>query len=429
MCVVFTGSLPAQRHFDDGHFRDLFDGESLAGWVTEGGRYDGHAVWSVEDGAITGREGDDHAGGLIYTSGTYANCIFSCEVRLQNPFDSGIFLRMVPPGGGKGAQVTLDYRPGGEIGGIYADGYLHHNESAADAFANGEWNSVEVRCTGRDMHIEAWLNGVLITDYQQPAGAAGYAPRGRIGLQVHGGRDDPAGSRVQFRRIKLLELPEFDRHVFAVDTHGRLTPTEAGVAQGWRALLAEDGLDGWQAAGGDSGFAVEGGVLAMLSEGAGRFVRTQEAFRDFELRLDFKTARGANSGVFLRGDPARGDPAYSGCEVQILDDFHWQEDSHSELAPWQFTGSLYAAVPPSVQALAPLGRWNTFDIRYVGAQLRVSLNGQQLYDVDTFELQPFKGEPFAQRAAEGFIGLQRHAPSRVDGPAYAWFRNVFVRPL
>jgi hypothetical protein len=30
---------------------------------------------------------------------------------------------------------------------------------------------------------------------------------------------------------------------------------------------------------------------------------------------------------------------------------------------------------------------------------------------------------------KGFIGLQRHAPEQVKGEAYAWFRNVYVRPL
>ena len=29
--------------------------------------------------------------------------------------------------GGKGSQVTLDYRPNGEIAGVYADGWLLHN--------------------------------------------------------------------------------------------------------------------------------------------------------------------------------------------------------------------------------------------------------------------------------------------------------------
>ena len=51
-----------------------------------------------------------------------------------------------------------------------------------------------------------------------------------------------------------------------------------------------------------------------------------------------------------------------------------------------------------------------------------------LYDVDTTEVEA--KPPFAQRAPTGFIGLQRHAPGgEVEGEAYAWFRNLFVREL
>ena len=43
------------------------DGATLNGWTTHGGRYDGNARWTVEDGAIVGRQGPNRAGGLLYT--------------------------------------------------------------------------------------------------------------------------------------------------------------------------------------------------------------------------------------------------------------------------------------------------------------------------------------------------------------------------
>ena len=55
----------------------LFDGTTLEGWTTTGGRYDGKADWSVEDGAITGREGPGGEGGLIYTEAEYADTVFT----------------------------------------------------------------------------------------------------------------------------------------------------------------------------------------------------------------------------------------------------------------------------------------------------------------------------------------------------------------
>jgi hypothetical protein len=230
-----------------------------------------------------------------------------------------------------------------------------------------------------------------------------------------------------FRRPRVRELDRAD--YFTEDERGLVRLTDAGRAAGWRALFDGESLTGWEAGGDGEGYRVDDGVLAFLGEGGSPELRTKSDFSDFHLRLDFKVLRGANSGLFLRGARDGSNPAYSGCEVQILDDFHWEEDSGDTLAPWQFSGSLYGAVPPAKRdALRPLGEWNTYEVLYRGPRLTVALNGHVLYDVDThaLEVEP----PFAARARSGFIGLQRHAPSRtLEGDAYAWFRNVFVREL
>ena len=78
--------------------------------------------------------------------------------------------------------------------------------------------------------------------------------------------------------------------------------------------------------------------------------------------------------------------------------------------------------------MRPLGEWNTYQVTYKGSRLVTVLNGKVLYDVDTLELK--QGKSFAERAATGFIGLQRHGPSgKLDGDVYAWFRNLYIREL
>ncbi len=417
------------RHFDDSDFRSLFDGSSLDGWVTSGGRYDGKASWAVEDGAITGREGPKGEGGLIYTEEEYDQFIFTVDVKITWPFDSGIFLRMAPRPRGKGSQVTIDYREGGEVGGIYSDGFMQHNPEAAAKLRGGAWNHFEVRCTGDDMHVEAWMNGEPISDFAYPRGGEGYELRGRIGLQVHGAVNAEPDAAVQFKNMRIRELPPHDPELFRADPRGLLQPTEAGLEAGWEALFNGRDLEGWEAMGGGEGFRAEDGVLALLVEGSSHNLRTTRDFEDFELRLDFKTGFMANSGLFLRGNRAGGNPAYSGCEIQILDDFNWERVTDSKLKPWQFSGSLYGAVRPGVaNALKPLGRWNTYELRYQGSELTVELNGRELYSVDTHELEIAR-PPFAERAPRGFIGLQRHASPQASGEAYTWFRNILLREL
>jgi len=408
----------------------LFDGASLSGWTTTGGRYDGPARWTVEDGCLVGRTTDKGEGGLIYTARAYHSFDLELEVKMDWPFDSGVFLRMLPPSSGqKGLQVTLDHRPGGEIGAVYADGFLARNEAGEKHYRRDEWNHVRVRSVGRACRVEAWVNGQRVTDYRLPPDSEGFAESGRLGLQVHGG--EPSRSTVRFRHIRIRELPVFDPDEFEVDARGVL---RARAQSKWEDLLpAGRGLAAFEAHGGDgSGFRVDDdGVLAALVHGEAGDLRSKADFRDFELRLDFKLARLANSGVFLRATRDDRDPAYTGCEVQILDDHDWEAATGTKLKAWQKTGSLYGSVAPAVpNALAPTGAWNTLEVRYVGSRIRTRLNGFTLYDVDTKELRPEQGEPFTERAPEGFLGLQRHSPGgTVEGDAYVWFRNLFVRRL
>jgi len=407
--------------------RILFDGTSLNGWVTAGGRYDGDAAWSVEDGVIVGRTKNGR-GGLLYTDRPYTEFVLELEARTDWPFDSGIFLRMAPHG--KGAQVTLDTRDDGEVGAIYADGFLRHNEHGARLWKKDDWNKLEVRCTGERMRIAVQLNGEALVDYEVPPELEGFAPTGLIGLQVHGDRTDPPGNAARFRNIRIRELSDTSPEMIRRDPEGRARVTPWGTANGWTSAFDGRTTAGWEEADGAGGWAAKDGVLAALVAGESGILRTQKDYEDFELRLDFKIAEMANSGLFLRGDRRGGDPAWTGMEVQILDDFNWEERTKSKLAPWQFTGSLYGSVAPAARVLRPIGEWNEYAIRVQGTRISTSLNGTVLYDVDTQDVTVPEGKkPFAERAARGFIGLQRHAPPGVQGDAFAWFRNILIREL
>jgi hypothetical protein len=411
----------------------LFDGKSLEGWTTHGGRYDGDAVWTVENGVLTGREGPRGAGGLIYTEKTYRDFELEADVRITYPFDSGFFLRMTPPEKNLlGAQVTLDWRPDGEIGGIYCDGYFFHNPAGAERFKKEDWNHFVVRCVGDPMHLVVWMNGELLTDFRIPEQSGVFAKSGLIGLQVHGSPGAPEGSCVRFKNIRLRELGDDQGTYFVTDEHGATKLTEQGTKAGWRALFDGKSLAGWKAEGDGSGYRVRDGVLEFLVAGESPHLATVDDFQDFQLRMDFAITRRANSGLFLRAARDGSNPAFSGCEVQILDDSHWEEDTQSKLEPYQFTGGLYGSVPPAKRdAVKPLGEWNTYDITYHGSRIVAYLNGVLLYDVDTLEVHvPENEKPFVERAKKGFIGLQRHGPAgAVEGDAYARFRNIFVREL
>ena len=153
-----AGTRPAGSTAEEG-FTSLFDGRSLDGWrrhetVPES---DVGGKWEVVDGALTGDQDPPGRGGFLITSGTYDDYVLRLEAKLDYPVDSGIFLRMGDDG--KSHQVTLDFRPGGDIGAIYlpwTQGSVEKNPEGVQAFDADGWNDLEVRVEGEPPLVLDW---------------------------------------------------------------------------------------------------------------------------------------------------------------------------------------------------------------------------------------------------------------------------------
>jgi hypothetical protein len=190
--------------------------------------------------------------------------------------------------------------------------------------------------------------------------------------------------------------------------------------EGFTALFDGKTLTGWKTNEGGKleawGVDKDTGVI-FLKGGGGGWLMTEKEYGDFELRLEFKVPKRGNSGVALRS-PLKGDPAYVGMEIQILDDA-----GHTGLQKWQQTGSIYGVVPPSKLATKPVGEWNKYRITCKGRQVTVELNGEKVVDanLDDYKEKHAKAHPGILRE-KGHIGLQEHG-GRVE------FRNLFVKEL
>ncbi len=106
---------------------------------------------------------------------------------------------------------------------------------------------------------------------------------------------------------------------------------------------------------------VKDGIL-MNSDGAG-LLTSKEKFWNFALHLEYRAKQGQNGGIGLR----------SRYEVQILGD-------HGEPVSEHSNGALYSRIAPAVNATLPPDQWQTYDIRLVGRDLTVDLNGQTALD-------------------------------------------------
>jgi len=157
---------------------------------------------------------------------------------------------------------------------------------------------------------------------------------------------------------------------------------------------------------------------ALTWEKGGSWLATDDTYYDFVLRLEYRTGRGSNSGVFLRA-AAHGNPAFSGMELQILSDRGKPPGKNS-------TGSLYGAVAPARSMARPDGEWNKVEITLVERRLTAVWNGAQVLDVDLDDPQYAGAQqrPLAERAAWGHIGLQAYSTGTP-----VQFRNLRIKVL
>ena len=187
-------------------------------WRADGGEAFPEAGWEMEDGALalTMQGG----GGDLVTRESYDDFELALEWKIAPCGNSGIFYR----GGEAGAAIwetapemqVLDDAchpdaefPSHTAGAVY-DLYVPTADVVRPA---GEWN--EVRIVADGPHVEHWLNGVKVAEYEQGSeewnarvaaskfdAMPGFGTHrsGPIGLQDH-------GDLVWYRAIRIRRLP------------------------------------------------------------------------------------------------------------------------------------------------------------------------------------------------------------------------------
>jgi hypothetical protein len=185
--------------------------------------------------------------------------------------------------------------------------------------------------------------------------------------------------------------------------------------KGFVKLFNGKNLDGW--VGATKGYKAEKGKLVYTKGG---YLRTKKEYADFILRLDYKLEPGGNNGVGIRA--AVGNPAYSGMEIQILDD---RAKRYAKLKPYQYNGSVYGVFACKRGKDNPPGKWNSMEIRAEGIKIRVTLNGTVITKGDLSKVKPglLHGHPMkGLKNTQGHITFCGHG-SRVE------FRNIRIKEL
>ncbi|MGI5187824.1 family 16 glycoside hydrolase [Promicromonospora sp. CA-289599] len=184
--------------------------------------------------------------------------------------------------------------------------------------------------------------------------------------------------------------------------------------RGYQALF--DGtlasLDEWRLAGAGS-FGRQADCSIRSTGGMGLLWHTGQELGEYSLKLDWKLVKDDNGGIFV-GFPNPGNDPW----VAVDQGYEIQVDASDE--PDRTTGSIYTfqgADPDAVeQALKPVGSWNSYEIRVVGQNIKVLLNGVLVNDFDSTDP--------ARDLAQGYVGLQNHG-----GGETIYYRDVRVKNL
>ncbi|MDO5552415.1 MAG: DUF1080 domain-containing protein [Planctomycetia bacterium] len=154
---------------------------------------------------------------------------------------------------------------------------------------------------------------------------------------------------------------------------------------------------------------VENGEL--VNNGNGPYATTAKSYKDFELRLEYKTVAQADSGIYLRMTP----------QVQIWD--YTEEGGKWNIHADKGSGGLFnnqknVSIPLEF-ADKPFGQWNSFRITLVGDVVNVWLNDKHVVKDTVMENYWDREKPLIE---EGPIQLQTH------GGEIRW-RNIYIKEL
>ncbi len=216
--------------------------------------------------------------------------------------------------------------------------------------------------------------------------------------------------------------------------------TKKEKKQGWELLFNGENFDGWRQVNGtgmpdnwtieDNAMKVFTGEGKKPGQGAnGDIIYEDKKFKNFELSVDWKASKMANSGIFYNVREVPGKPIYYAApEIQVLDN----KDATDNKIDSHLAGSLYDLIAADPKTVNPAGEWNTIVVRVKDGKVTHIQNGKEVlsYTLWTPEWDEmvknskFKNFPGWQEgiAKEGYIGLQDHGYP-------VWFRNIKIREL
>lgn len=432
-------------------WQSLFDGKTLKGWK----QITGSAPFKVENGLIVGATINNSPNSFLVCDQKFkGDFVLEMETMLTDKnTNSGVqfksnFDTKANKGNGKvyGYQYELDPSSRKWSGGIYDEGrreWLYpgsYNQNERQLFTLNVFHKIRIECIGNS--VKTWLDNVPVSYLIDSL----TVNEGLLALQVHSiGKSEQSGSKIYWKNIRIqtknIKPLPFPKGIYVVN----LVPNTLSTYEkesGWKLLFDGKTTASWHGAHKnsfpDKGWEVKEGVLKVLpSTGAestnGGDIVSNDQYKAFDLSVDFKLTKGANSGikyfVTLKEDNIG---SAIGLEYQLLDDTLHADaklgrDGNRTLA------SLYDMIKSekSARYFKQPGHWNNARIIvYPNNHVEHYLNGLKVVEYDRgsqafrdlVAMSKYKVWPNFGEAPEGHILIQDHG-NEVS------FRSIKIKEL
>jgi hypothetical protein len=133
-----------------------------------------------------------------------------------------------------------------------------------------------------------------------------------------------------------------------------------------RPLFNGKDLTGWKG----EGYVIEDGAITATPQA--KNLVTEDTFANYILEFDFLLTPAANNGLGIHY-PGTGDAAYTGMELQILDD---GDPKYKDIKDAQTHGSIYLLSPAKRGFLKKPGEWNHEKVTVNESGVTIELNGE-----------------------------------------------------
>ncbi|MFA7172622.1 MAG: DUF1080 domain-containing protein [Kiritimatiellia bacterium] len=402
MAGIITGSYLYAQTADDG-FVSLFDGKTLNGWETRGGK----STYRIEEGAITGFFGDAGRNTFLCTKAMYGDFILRLEFKLEAG-NSGVQFRSASRKNASEVETVYGYQAEmasdpklitriydeGRRGSKFGRTWLDNTEpevldKSVAAYKQGDWNNMEIQCVGPS--IRTWLNDVPVVNFFDDASFSGF-----VGLQVHATKDPNGKPCARWRNIRIKDLGASQwTPFFAKGANGKHSLKDA------RFVLPDD----W------SFQDAKGYLVGQHQKGEKRdgLVVSDKEYHDFIVRVTYQIF-GGNSALYFRAEEVNTPWLLKGFQNEIAgnsrDSALWHTaGDKTKGRGWVATNAEFIAKVRNAEG------WNTTCTVAYGDRIISILNGQRTIDII---------DPLCEKS--GKVALQLHGGAN----ATMWFKDFEI---